>query len=303
MAASVPDPRQIGIMTTPPQPGFIAVDPTGQFGYVTNRGPRVLSVLNLANGRTVAEIPMPATPRFVAVSADGTRGFVSCYKNDDSNSKVAFVDLRTNTPTGEVDVDLQPWAVALAPDQRTLWVPSHSTGKIDVVDTVTATVTRRVPVAPNPHWVTFAGPRAYVINHESNLVTVMDTATATPGRTIPVGRSPHAAALSPDGRRLAVSNFEGNDVMMIDTGTDRVTATIPVGAGPQHVMWAPDGRHLYTADVNANTVSVVDTVTNRSTAAIAVGPSSTSVALYDNGATALVTLLDGAKLAVLGTAG
>ena len=96
-------------------------------------------------------------------------------------------------------VDRRPYALAVAPDQRTVWIPSHDDATIDVLDTASLTITRRIDVAPNPHWVEFSrdGTRAYTANHESNVVSVLDTATSAVVAEIPVGRSPHSVAVHP----------------------------------------------------------------------------------------------------------
>jgi YVTN family beta-propeller protein len=298
---SLATPTATGTVATPPQPGYVAVAPGARTAWVTSIGARTVTVLDLATRTPVATIPIPeAPPRYVAFSADGSRAFVSAYPDDDSVNVVAVVDTRTNAVTATIPVDKRPYALAVAPDQRTLWVPSHDTAQIDLVDIATSTITRRVPVAPNPHWVAFDGSRAYVVDHESSLVTVLDVGTAATLATIPVGPSPHSLAVSPDGTRIAVAVYDGNAVAMIDPASNRVTATVPVGQHPQYVSWAPDGKHVYTADVDSGTVSVVDAITNQVSATVPVGGSPTAVAtITPPGTTAVVSLLDDSRLAFL----
>ena len=241
------------------------ISPDGRVGYITNRSTRALTVLELGTRTSVATIPMPASPRFIAFGRNGTRAYVSCYDGTGARSQVAVVNTQTYTVTAVIPVDEQPYALAVAPDRRELWVPSHSAGSIDLVNLDTETVTRSVSVAPNPHGVVFAADRAYVVNHESNLVTVLDATDAALLATVPVGRSPHSMALSPDGSRVAVANHDGDTVSVIDTTSNQVSATIPVGQGPQNVAYAPDGRHLYIANVNEGTVSTIDANTNQVT--------------------------------------
>ncbi|WP_328306226.1 serine/threonine-protein kinase [Actinomycetospora sp. NBC_00405] len=296
-------PEVTGSIATPPTPGYMAITPDGRFGYVTNRDPRVLTVLDLGTRATVAAIPMPAPPRFVAFDRAGARAYVSCYDEAGTVNQVVAVDVQARTVAAAVPVDEQPYALAVAPDQRTLWVPSHAAGSIDLVDTDTDAVTRTVPVAPNPHWVVFAAARAYVVNHESNLVTVLNATDARLLATIPVGRSPHSMAPSPDGSRVAVVNYQGNTVSMIDTKTNQVTATVSVGRGPQHVAFAPDGRSIYTANVDDGSVSVIEAATDQVTATVPVGGSPTSIAAAPDGRLAYVTLLDESRISILSIGG
>jgi serine/threonine-protein kinase len=300
-AASQAAPALIGSIPTPPTPGYMRISPDGRVGYITNRSSRALTVLELGTRAPVATIPMPASPRFIAFGRTGTRAYVSCYDGTGARSQVTVVNTQTYTVTAAIPVDEQPYALAVAPDQRELWVPSHSAGSIDLVNVDAETVTRSVSVAPNPHGVVFAADRAYVVNHESDLVTVLDPTDAALLATVPVGRSPHSIALSPDGSRVAVANRDGDTVSMINTTSNQVSATIPVGQGPQNVAYAPDGRHLYTANVNDGTVSTIDANTNQVTSNTSVGSSPTSVAPAPDGRLAYVTLLDEARVAVLST--
>ncbi|MCD2189975.1 serine/threonine-protein kinase [Actinomycetospora soli] len=289
-------PAVAGTIATPPTPGYLAVAPGGRTGYLANRDARVVSVIDLDRRAVVATIPMPvATPRFVALSADGARAFVSCY-DERGGDVVHVVDTRTNAVTATIPVDREPYALAVAPDQRTLWVPSHATGSIDVVDLSANAVVRRIPVGPNPHWIAFGPHGIYVANHESNLVTSFGPDGAARA-TVPVGRSPHALAVSPDGERVAVVNYDAGTVDVLDARTDRVLATVSVGRGPQHVSYTPDGRHLHTANVDDGTVSVIDTATDTVTATVPACGSPTSVGM--RGVEAVVTCLDDGRLLVL----
>ena len=295
----------VGSVPTPATPGSLTVAPGGRVAYVANRDPRVVTVVDLAAGAAIDTIPVPAAPpRFIAFSVDGARAYISAYTDDDAVNVVQVVDTATRDVVAVVPVDRRPYALAAAPDGRTVWVPSHDDATIDLLDTTTNTITGRLPVAANPHWVAFSGDRAYVANHESNLVTVMDAGTGATLATVPVGVSPHALAPSPDGARVAVANYDDASVSIVDTATDQVVATPVVGAGPQYVSYAADGRHLYTANVQDGTVSVVDTATSRTTATVPVCSSPTSVVMAPPAnSTARVTCLDEARLAVLGIGG
>ena len=299
--ASLAVPNRTASIPAPPAPGFVAIAPGGQFAWVTSLSARTVTVLDLATKSQVASIPIPqAPPRFVAFSADGSRAFVSAYTDDDGVNIVAMIDTRAAAVTTTIPVDRRPYALAVSPDQRTLWVPSHDTAQIDLINIASASITRRVQVAPNPHWVAFDAGRAYVTDHESNLVTVLDAGTAAQVAIIPVGPSPHSLAVSPDGSRIAVAVYDGNQLAIIDPKANRVTTTIGVGVHPQYVSWAPDGQHIYTANVDSGTVSVIDATMNQVSATVPVGRSPTSVVtIWPPGTSAVVSLLDDSQLAFM----
>jgi serine/threonine-protein kinase len=300
-ATSHPVPEISDVIATPPTPGALAITGDGRFGYVANRDTRTLTVLDLVSGATVATIPMPAPPRFVVLDRAGTRAWVRCWDEGGDSHHVVAVDMRTHAPVATIPVGVQPAALALAPDQRTLWVPDRGTGSIDLVSTDSDTVFRSLPVAHDPYDVVFAAGRGWVVNDGSDVVTVLDPEIGTVLATIPVGRGPRSAASAPDGSRVAVANHEDSTVSMIDTGTNGVVATVPVGKGPQDIAYAPDGRYLYTADVDDGSISAIDAATDQVVATVRVGRSPTSVVPTPSGRLAYVTVFDEGRLVSLST--
>jgi len=294
------DPIPVG-----PTPGYVAISPDGRVAYIANRDAGVVTVLDMTINKVIAKIPVPAgPPYFIALTPDGSRAYVSIYNADKTINLVAVLDTRTTKLLGTIPVEQKPYALAVSPDQRFVYVPSHDTAHIDIIDIATNAVVQEIPVPANPHWVTFTpdGKFAYIADHESNVLSVLDTSTNTVVQTIPVGTSPHSVAVSPDGKQVVVVCFDSNDLYFIDTATNQVQGSVPVGTNPQDVTYAPDGRYLYTANVASGTVSVVDTETRTVTAEIPTD-SPTSVAVLPNGRKAYVTNLNTGTLTVLNTGG
>jgi YVTN family beta-propeller protein len=301
IAASADAPIPVGTIGTGigTGPSFAVVSPDGRSVYVTNHGAQQITVLDPVTNTVVATIPTPTgPPRFLAFAPDGRRAYVSIYDDVDTVNQVAVLDTATHTVLTTIPVDKRPYAPAVSPDQRTLWVPSHDTASIDIIDLATNT-TQRIPVAPNPHWVAFDGSQVYVSDHESNVLTVLDAASGSKITTIDVGNSPHSVAVSPDHRHAMVANFVSNNVYDIDTATNRVSHIIPVGRNPQDINYAPDGRHAYTANADGNSVSVIDTTRDVVTATVHIDGSPTSIAVTPDGSHAYVTQLAADSLALL----
>jgi YVTN family beta-propeller protein len=286
-------------------PGFVAISPDGHLAYIANRGAGYVTVLDTTINKVVAQVPVPAGPPwFIAFTPDGSRAYVSVYNDDLTINDVAVFDTRSSKLLDTIPVDQKPYALAVTPNQKFVYVPSHNTGAIDIIDINENKVVQTVPVAPNPHWVAFdaAGKFAYITDHESNVVTVLDTGSNNVVTTIPVGTSPHSIEVSPDGTQAAVVCYDSNDVYFIDTATNAVIGTVPVGLKPQDLTYAPDGKHLYTANVDGNSVSVVDT-DSRTVSATIPTDSPTSVAVLPNGRTAYVTNLNDGTLRILNVGG
>ena len=285
-------------------PGFVAIAPNGRYAYIANRAAGVVTVLDLTIDKVISTIPIQAgPPQYIAFAPDGNHAYVSIYNDPKTINLVAVLDTRTTRVLQTIPVKQKPYALAVTPDQRFVYVPSHDAGAIDIIDIGTNTVVDSVDVLPNPHWVTFSpdGKLAYIANHESNAVSVLDTGSRTVVKTIDVGTSAHSVAVSPDGAQVAVVCFTSNDVYFIDTATNQVLGTVAVGTNPQDISYSPDGRYVYTANVESDTVSVIDTETRTVTATIPTD-SPTSVAVSPNGSKAYITNLDPGTLTILNTA-
>ena len=284
-------------------PGFVAITPDGRFAYIANRAAKTVTVLDTTVNKVTATIPVTAgPPQFIAFSPDGSRAYVSVYNDDKTINLAVVINTRTTKPLQEIPVEQKPYALAVTPDGKSVWVPSHDAGAIDIIDVASSTVTEKLAVAKNPHWVTFSqdGSKAYVANHESNVLSVIDVASRAVVTTIPVGTSPHSVAVSPNGTQVALVCFDSNDVYFIDPVTNQVIGTTSVGTNPQDISYSADGSYLYTANVEADTVSVIDAETRSVTANIPVD-SPTSVGVLPNGRFAYVTNLDTGTLTILNT--
>src|SRR5262245_13484804 len=127
--------------------------------------------------------------------------------NPDNNSVSVFnVAGDANTRTAEIAVGVEPWCVAITPNNA----------------------------------------KVYVTNMVSGTVSVINRAARTVVKTIKVGTEPFGCALSPDGTKLYVANQSSDDVSLISTATDAVVKTIrPVGPKPRGIAVSADGTKVY----------------------------------------------------------
>jgi YVTN family beta-propeller protein len=283
-------------------PTFVDISPDGKHAYIANANIQTITVVDTADKRVIATIPIAAgPPRFLALAPNGRALYVSIYNDQRTIHSIDVLDTGSNTVVATIPQPARPFLPAVTPDGKRLFVPNHDVASVSVVDTATNTVTGQIMVPPNPHWVAFSpdGSRAYTANHESNLVSVIDTKSLGVLTTIPVGTSPHSVAVNPRRPLVANVNFDSASVSVIDTTTQKVVATIPVGQNPQDITWAPDGRFAYAVNQGSNSVSVIDATTNRVTTTIPTGSGPTSIALLANSRQAYVSNLDGKTLTVL----
>ncbi|GAA4925214.1 YVTN family beta-propeller protein [Actinomycetospora succinea] len=259
-----------------------------------------------------AVAPPAQSPRWVEVSPDGRRVFVSGLTGSPPTPSVAVVDAATDQVTGSVPVGTFPGDVVSSGDGTRVYVSERGTDAapgtaLAVIDTTVNRVTSQIEIGPAPSGVALSpdGRIAYVANEGTNAapgstVSVVDLTGARVTATVPVGQGPSGLALSPDGRKLYVANEGvltgvGNTVSVVDTATNAVTGTIPVGDTPRSVAFRPDGRYAYvasqgTAQAPQGSVSVIDTATDTVTATITEGLGGPiGVAVTGDGRNVLVT--------------
>jgi len=298
-APSLAVPTVAGNIQVGQNPSYIQIAPNGKFAYVANPGAGAINVIDTASDRVSGTIKIPqGPPQSVSFSPDSRTAYVSVYATNGSVHLIAFVDTATRAVTATVQVDNHtPDPTATSPDGRFLYVPNHNTALsgaghniIDVIDTTTRELVGDIAVPANPHWIVFGtNGRFYSTDHMSATVTVLNASTNAVIANIPVGETPHAAALSPDGGRLAVTSFDGNEVFLINTATDKMVAQIPVGRNPLAIAYSRNGRYLFTANNLGNTVTVINTADNRVIAEIPTGRAPTSISVLPNGRQAYVT--------------
>ena len=211
-------------------------------------------------------------------------GNAESHLTEDGGNRITFVDRRTGSLRGEIELALGNPGFA-CPDFPVPFVSPHGPPS-------------PVPLlSPNPAWGCFPDTNGitlgrgsdgkrylFAANGGTNDVSVIDLEDALAGdRTpeiirIPTQIGPWGITTSPDGRWVVAANresqqvaFEGNTISIIDVDLARVgaanaeVARVLVGTSNPNVQtrpfipsFTPDGRFIIVPNFRSNNVSIVD---------------------------------------------
>jgi len=179
------------------------------------------------------------------------------------NSRI--IDPVTNTVVGTInDVEI-PHGVTSAPDGSAIYLSNESMHSLDVIDSRTLRVKRRIGLSGRPNNVAVSpdGRKVYVaIMEMPGAVDVIDTESLTNIKTVPVDGAIHNVYVTPDGRFAVGGSIQRSMINVIDTSTDEVVWKLPMSSGirPMAFDTKPDGstKNIYVQLSEFHGFAVVD---------------------------------------------
>lgn len=243
----------------------VVVSPNGFYAYATEALPNDtagVAVIDTASNTVSATITLPdqATAQAVAISPDGTFGYIANGANFGGAPSVYRFDATSNTIVGNIVFadGSYPSGLAFSADGSTLYVSDAGNQNVSVIDTATDTLMTTISVAGRPAALAVSPDGESLIvtnaaNFDASYVSVIDTSTNELVNTIAVGNGPSGVAFNPNpGLPYAyVTNSNDSTVSVVDTQTMTVIGTFATGAGGDDTLGvavSPDGLNIYTAN-------------------------------------------------------
>jgi len=177
------------------------------------------------------------TPRDVAVRIIQTNA---------ASDNSTVIDPATNQVVGTItDVEI-PHGIVGAPDGSQVYITNESLHSLDIIDSRTMRVKRRIPLSgrPNNLGVTSDGSKVYVaIMEMPGSVDVIDVASMSRIKTVPVNGAIHNVYVTPDSRYAVAGSIQTRTINVIDTSTDEVVWELEMSAGIRPMTFSanPDG--------------------------------------------------------------
>jgi len=146
----------------------------------------------------------------------------------------SIIDPVTNEIVGEItDIEI-PHGIVGAPDGSQIYITNESMHSLDIVDSRTLRVKRRIPLSgrPNNVAVTSDGSKVYVaIMQMPGAVDIIDVASMKKVKTVAVNGAIHNVYVTPDSRYAVAGSIQTRTINVIDTATDEVVWELEMDAG------------------------------------------------------------------------
>jgi YVTN family beta-propeller protein len=208
--------------------------------YASNEDVKTASVINIVTGKVEHIIVVGQEPEGVATTPDGKRFYVTC----EAGGEIYVIETAGYTTVGHFKVNARPRSMDFLSGTGIGFIPSESTGELNVIDTVNLKVLKVIalPAGSRPMSVKVAsnGRKIYVSNGRAGTVSVLDSRTYELLNTIKVGVRPWGMAISPDGKFLYTANGPSNDVSVVDLEANKEIARVKAGTSPWSVAVVPN---------------------------------------------------------------
>jgi YVTN family beta-propeller protein len=210
------------------------------------------------------------TTRSAAAPGGAGQKHVRIIQTNSAGDNVHIIDPVTNRVVGVIsDIEVSHGA-GVAPDGNRIYVSDEAAVTLDVVDSRTLKVVKRIPLSghPNNMAVGLDGRRVYVgIIQAPGGVDVIDTVTLQRVKTIPTKGTIHNAYVTPDGKYVVAGSIQGRTINVIDARTEEPAWTLDMDLGvrPMTFTWNPDGstQWILAQLSGLNGFAVVDFATRK----------------------------------------
>jgi DNA-binding beta-propeller fold protein YncE len=272
---------------------------------VTNKAAATASLIDLATGRVVAELPTGDGPHEVVTSRDGRVAVVTDYGAQVGGSSLTIIDVPGKRVARTVDLGsyTRPHGIAFMPGDSVVAVTSEATQNVVFVRVTDGRVLRAIATGQNgSHMlaITASGDRIFTGNIGSGSVSELNVAGGTTTRSMPVPAQPEPLTVTPSGDEVWVGSNSRGLVSVLKTA-DGTVETAASGFGwAYRILITPDMRHVLIPDLRGESLRVLDYRTRAERARLAFpGGGPQGIALSGDGGTAFLSMSTQDRVAII----
>src|SRR3954471_3579722 len=221
-------------------PAAAAAD-RGYWVCVSNERSGDVTVIDGADRKVVATIPVGKRPRGVHPSPDG---------------RLLYVAVSGSPITGPPKLD--PKGKPIFEESKEEADPTAD--GVAVVDLAARKFVKKLPAGADPEEFAVSpdGRRLYIANEDVGTLSVATVADGRVEKIVRVKKEPEGVRITPDGRYVYVTCETGGEVFVIATGRKKVVSEFTVGGRPRNVPFRPDGSRAFVPSETDGVVHVID---------------------------------------------
>jgi len=223
-----------------------------------------VAVVNTKTYSVVKEVRPGWAPRFVNISPDGTKVYVTEYRG-----KVHVIDIASDDLIDSIlltrPATYRPGDIAITPDGSKLLIYASGINQVLMIDTATHALLARFDVFSDAIAISSDGQRAYIPGSRFAVIDIPNR-TARYVEMSDIGGGNFQIVLSKDDRIAYIADVKRDLLQVVDLESWRLIANIPVGnMGSPEVGLAitPDGNKVFVSNGHSKNISVVSTAEKR----------------------------------------
>ena len=261
---------------------------------VLSKNERLLSIVDPATLRILAQVPTGPDPHEVVASSDGRRAYVSNYGGGDYNT-ITIIDLVTPKSLGTVDLGALRGPHGLHFVAGKVWFTAEAAKVIGSYDPATGKIDLVLGSGQDGTHMIYAFPdqtRLVTTNVGSASVTIFEKrAGPRPNwgaTTLPAGQRVEGFDVSPDGKTIWAANAGDGTITIIDVATKTVANFQANVQGANRLKFTPDGRTVLVSTLRAADLHVIRASDHTEVKRIPVGTGAAGIEIQPDGTRAYV---------------
>ncbi|PWU11369.1 MAG: hypothetical protein C5B51_02720 [Terriglobia bacterium] len=190
---------------------------------------------------------------------------VRIIQTNSAGDDVSIIDPSTNKVVGLIRGIEVNHGAAAAPDGKHFYISNEGESTLDIVDTKTLKVVKKIPLSGHPNNIGISkdGRRVYVsIAVAPGAVDVIDTVSEEKVKSIPVKGAVHNTYVTPDGKYVVSGSIPSKVITVIDQKTEEPAWSLEMDLGIRPMAFAtnPDGstKWIFVQLSRFNGFAVVD---------------------------------------------
>ena len=188
-------------------PKVVKVTPDNKYILVSNWCSYTVTIISVETGKTVQSVKIGRYPRGIAITSDSAIAYVA----EMGGSGVHRIDLRDFSKSF-IPVGINPRAIVLSPDEKTLYVTLNSSGKVAAWDLENSKLikTVRTGKAARSLDISNDGSALFVVNYDSGTVSKVRASDMKLIQTIRVCNEPIGVTFDAPSQNTWIACYGGS---------------------------------------------------------------------------------------------